>query len=192
MIAVLFAVVFGGSAAVGVRQYVKQGTAPPTETVSVIVAAVNIPRGVLTARQRAPAQCCTKILLPKVVPVSQASRRLAGAIADTRPLNVRNCVRAGRSGAERDDATATPVAAASVVTRTSDAAARLRTERTATPVTCSQLSLRRSAFQRVRAGQADVSLRRPGRLRPGWATLLRSRAHCHARLAVKERPRLDI
>jgi pilus assembly protein CpaB len=49
MIAVLFAMVFGGSAAVGVRQYVKQGVAPPTETVSVIVAAVNIPRGVLVS-----------------------------------------------------------------------------------------------------------------------------------------------
>ena len=47
MIAVVFAIVFGGSAAVGVRQYVLQGSARQVETVSVVVAAVNIPRGVL-------------------------------------------------------------------------------------------------------------------------------------------------
>jgi pilus assembly protein CpaB len=49
MIAVVFAIVFGGSAAVGVRQYVKQGPTAQVETVSVIVAAVNIPRGVLVS-----------------------------------------------------------------------------------------------------------------------------------------------
>ncbi len=47
MIAVVLAVVFGGSAAVGVRQYVGRGAPPQADTVSVVVAAMNIPRGML-------------------------------------------------------------------------------------------------------------------------------------------------
>ncbi len=47
IIAVVLAVVFGGSAAIGVRQYVGRGATPQAETVPVVVAAMNIPRGVL-------------------------------------------------------------------------------------------------------------------------------------------------
>ncbi len=46
MVAVVLALVFGGSAAVGVRQYIGGG-APPTNTVPVVVAKINIPRGML-------------------------------------------------------------------------------------------------------------------------------------------------
>lgn len=49
MIAVVLALVFGGSAAVGVRQYVGRGATPQVETVSVVVAAMNIPRGMLVS-----------------------------------------------------------------------------------------------------------------------------------------------
>jgi pilus assembly protein CpaB len=45
IIAVVCAVVFGGSAAVGVRQYVGRGATPPAETVSVVVATKTIPSG---------------------------------------------------------------------------------------------------------------------------------------------------
>ncbi len=48
-IAVVFALVFGGSAAIGVRQYVGRGAAPRVETVSVVVASLNIPRGMLVS-----------------------------------------------------------------------------------------------------------------------------------------------
>ena len=48
LIAVVLALVFGGSAAVGVRQYVGNSAAP-VETVSVVVAAMNIPRGMLVS-----------------------------------------------------------------------------------------------------------------------------------------------
>jgi pilus assembly protein CpaB len=47
VIAVVLALVFGGSAAIGVRQYVGRGATPPAETVSVVVAAMSIPRGML-------------------------------------------------------------------------------------------------------------------------------------------------
>ena len=47
MIAVVLALVFGSSAAVGVRQFVGGSTAQQAGTVSVVVAAMNIPRGML-------------------------------------------------------------------------------------------------------------------------------------------------
>jgi hypothetical protein len=43
IVAVVLALVFGGSAAVGVRHYIGLGPAPRTDTVSVIVAGMNIP-----------------------------------------------------------------------------------------------------------------------------------------------------
>jgi pilus assembly protein CpaB len=45
IIVVACAVVFGGSAAVGVRQFVGRGATPPPETVSVVVATKTIPSG---------------------------------------------------------------------------------------------------------------------------------------------------
>jgi pilus assembly protein CpaB len=47
IVAVALALVFGGSAAVGVRQYIGRSMAPPVETVSVVVAGIGIPRGML-------------------------------------------------------------------------------------------------------------------------------------------------
>jgi len=49
LIAGVLAVVFGGSAAVGVRQYIGRGTTAPPETVSVVVASENIPRGMVVS-----------------------------------------------------------------------------------------------------------------------------------------------
>jgi pilus assembly protein CpaB len=50
IIAIVLALVFGGSAAFGVRQFIGRGTAtPPAETVSVVVAGMNIPRGMLVS-----------------------------------------------------------------------------------------------------------------------------------------------
>jgi pilus assembly protein CpaB len=49
IIAIVLALVFGGAAAFGVRQYVGRAKAPPVDTVSVVVAALNIPRGVLVS-----------------------------------------------------------------------------------------------------------------------------------------------
>jgi len=63
MIAVLFAVVFGGSAAMGVRQYVGSG-APPAETVSVVVASMNIPRGMLVSPDMIKTRDYPKDLVP--------------------------------------------------------------------------------------------------------------------------------
>jgi pilus assembly protein CpaB len=64
MIAVVFALVFGGSAAVGVRQYVGQGATPPAETVSVVVAAMNIPRGMLVSPDLIKTRNFPKDLVP--------------------------------------------------------------------------------------------------------------------------------
>jgi pilus assembly protein CpaB len=47
IVAVVLALVFGGSAAVGVRQFIGTPSAPRVETVSVIVAKMTIPRGML-------------------------------------------------------------------------------------------------------------------------------------------------
>ena len=64
MIAVVLAVVFGGSAAVGVRQYVGRGATPPAETVSVVVAVMNIPRGMLVSPDLIKARDYPKDLVP--------------------------------------------------------------------------------------------------------------------------------
>jgi pilus assembly protein CpaB len=63
LIAVVFALLFGGSAAVGVRQYVGN-TAPPVETVSVVVAAMNIPRGMLVSPDLIKTHDYPKALVP--------------------------------------------------------------------------------------------------------------------------------
>jgi len=64
MIAAVLAVVFGGSAAVGVRQYVGRGATPPAETVSVVVAAMNIPRGMLVSPDLIKTRDYPKDLVP--------------------------------------------------------------------------------------------------------------------------------
>ncbi len=64
MIAVVLALVFGGSAAVGVRQYVGRGAPTPAETVSVVVAAMNIPRGMLVSRDLIKTRDYPKDLVP--------------------------------------------------------------------------------------------------------------------------------
>jgi pilus assembly protein CpaB len=47
IVAVVLALVFGGSAAVGVRQYIGQPPAPKRDVENVVVAKMNIPRGML-------------------------------------------------------------------------------------------------------------------------------------------------
>ena len=64
LIAVVFALVFGGSAAMGVRQYVGRGAAPAVETVSVVVAAMNIPRGMLVSPDLIKTRDFPKDLVP--------------------------------------------------------------------------------------------------------------------------------
>lgn len=64
MIAAVLAVVFGGSAAVGVRQYVGRGATTPAETVSVVVAAMNIPRGMLVSPDLIKTRDYPKDLVP--------------------------------------------------------------------------------------------------------------------------------
>jgi pilus assembly protein CpaB len=49
VIAVVLALIFGGSAAVGVRQYITRNSAPQVEKVSVVVAAAGMPRGMLVS-----------------------------------------------------------------------------------------------------------------------------------------------
>ncbi len=64
LIAVILAVVFGGSAAVGVRQYVGRGTVAPAETVPVVVAAMDIPRGMLVSPDLIKTRDYPKDLVP--------------------------------------------------------------------------------------------------------------------------------
>jgi pilus assembly protein CpaB len=61
---VMLALVFGGSAAVGVRQYVGQGPAPPPETVPVVVAGMSIPRGMLVSTDLIKTRDYPKDLIP--------------------------------------------------------------------------------------------------------------------------------
>jgi pilus assembly protein CpaB len=63
LIALVCAVVFGGSAAVGVRQYVGRGAAT-AETVAVVVAAMNIPRGMLVSDELINTRDYPKDLVP--------------------------------------------------------------------------------------------------------------------------------
>ena len=63
-IVVVFALVFGGSAAMGVRQYVGRGAPPPVETVSVVVAGMNIPRGMLVSADLIKTHDYPKNLVP--------------------------------------------------------------------------------------------------------------------------------
>lgn len=51
-------------AAFGVRQYVGRAKAPPVETVSVVVAALNIPRGVLVSADLIKTHAYPKDLVP--------------------------------------------------------------------------------------------------------------------------------
>jgi pilus assembly protein CpaB len=64
IVAVVLALVFGGSAAVGVRHYIGLGTAPRTDTVSVIVARMNIPRGMLISGDLIKTRDYPKDLIP--------------------------------------------------------------------------------------------------------------------------------
>jgi pilus assembly protein CpaB len=79
MIAVVFAIVFGGSAAVGVRQYVKLGPTAQVETISVVVAAVNIPRGVLVSTDLITTNNYPKDLAPigAILKIEDAQNRSA-------------------------------------------------------------------------------------------------------------------
>jgi pilus assembly protein CpaB len=63
-VAVVLSLVFGGSAAVGVRHYVGLGPAPRTDTVSVIVAKMNIPRGMLISGDLIQTRDYPKDLIP--------------------------------------------------------------------------------------------------------------------------------
>jgi pilus assembly protein CpaB len=58
----VLALVFGGSAAVGVRQYIGPGTR--TETVQVVVAKINIPRGMLISGELVKTRDYPKDLIP--------------------------------------------------------------------------------------------------------------------------------
>jgi len=60
----VFALVFGGSAAMGVRQYVGRGAVPPAETASVVVAGMNIPRGMLVSPDMIKTRDYPKDLVP--------------------------------------------------------------------------------------------------------------------------------
>lgn len=105
---------------------------------------VNMARGVLTARQRAPFQCRTKTLLFVPMPDSQASRLPIPAMTVTGPLNVRICDQADCRVTDRDDATAIPVATASVAKPKNSATptAHQRMDRTAIAAPCRELRLR--------------------------------------------------
>jgi pilus assembly protein CpaB len=61
--AVVLALVFGGSAAVGVRQYTGAGTTP-REVVQVVVAKMNIPRGMLVTADQIKTREYPKEVLP--------------------------------------------------------------------------------------------------------------------------------
>jgi pilus assembly protein CpaB len=64
IIAVVLALVFGGSAAIGVRQYVGLGTGFRGETVPVVVAGINIPRGMLVSADLIKTRDYPKDLVP--------------------------------------------------------------------------------------------------------------------------------
>jgi pilus assembly protein CpaB len=64
MVIVVLALVFGGSAAMGVRQYVGRGQAPPIETVPVVVAGMSIPRGMLVSADLITTRAYPKDLIP--------------------------------------------------------------------------------------------------------------------------------
>jgi pilus assembly protein CpaB len=60
----VLALVFGGSAAVGVRQYVGAGAAPRPDLVPVVVAKINIPRGMLVSADLISTRQYPKDLVP--------------------------------------------------------------------------------------------------------------------------------
>ncbi len=64
IIAIVCAVVFGGSAAVGVRQYLGREAPPPTETVSVVVATKTIPSGTYVSSDLIKTRDYPKDLVP--------------------------------------------------------------------------------------------------------------------------------
>jgi pilus assembly protein CpaB len=64
IIAIVLALVFGGAAAFGVRQYAGRGAAPAVETVSLVVAAANIPRGMLVSADLIKTHDYPKALVP--------------------------------------------------------------------------------------------------------------------------------
>jgi pilus assembly protein CpaB len=64
IIAIVLALVCGGSAAVGVRQYVGLGQAPKPETVPVVVAGMSIPRGMLVSTELIKTRDYPKDLVP--------------------------------------------------------------------------------------------------------------------------------
>jgi pilus assembly protein CpaB len=81
IIAVVLALVFGGSAAMGVRQYVGVGQPPKPETVSVVVAATSIPRGMLVSNDLLRTRDYPKDLVPAgaILKMEDASGRSAYA-----------------------------------------------------------------------------------------------------------------
>jgi pilus assembly protein CpaB len=64
IVAIALALVFGGSAAVGVRQYIGVGPAPKIETVPVVVAKASIPRGMLISADMVKTRDYPKDLIP--------------------------------------------------------------------------------------------------------------------------------
>jgi pilus assembly protein CpaB len=81
IIAVVMALICGGSAAVGVRQYVGLGPGPRTETVPVVVAKISIPRGMLISSDLIKTRDYPKDLIPAgaVLKVEDAIDRSAFA-----------------------------------------------------------------------------------------------------------------
>jgi pilus assembly protein CpaB len=61
---VVLALVFGGSAAAGVRYYVGQHAAPQVETVPMMVAAIDVPRGMLLSTDLVKSRNYPKELVP--------------------------------------------------------------------------------------------------------------------------------
>jgi pilus assembly protein CpaB len=89
VIAVVLALVFGGSAAVGVRQYIVRNSAPQVETLSVVVAASGMPRGMQVSPALIKKVAYPKQLVPEgaILKVEDAEGRSTfTALAKDEPL----------------------------------------------------------------------------------------------------------
>ena len=64
LVVVVLALMFGGSAALGVRQYVGRGSAPVVETTKVVVVTTTIPRGMLVTPEVLTTRDYPKELVP--------------------------------------------------------------------------------------------------------------------------------
>src|SRR5262245_5876196 len=93
IVAVVLALVFGGSAAVGVRQFVGTGPAPRPEMVPVVVAKMSIPRGMLVSADLVKTRDYPKDLVPPgaILKVDDAVERstFSGIVQDEPLLETR-------------------------------------------------------------------------------------------------------